>query len=176
MMEFIGTKRVMAEPMTRGEYNDYRGWALPEGENSEDPGFVVKYDNDYVSWTPAAVFYKHYQAQPIIAEHSVEDVVTEEMINARGLNARRVSLTELHGSISSIEVIKHVTKVGNILRFAVLIMDNGFCVTGRPSVAISVENDNDEVGVRIAIRNAVHELWQFVGFRVVEGAHNARND
>jgi len=30
MQTYIGTKLVKLFPMTRGEYNDYRGWAIPE--------------------------------------------------------------------------------------------------------------------------------------------------
>lgn len=185
MHNFIGTKRVLAKPMTRGDYNLYRGWDLPANENGDDAGFLVEYVDGgqsnhpahagYISWSPASVFYKAYQAQPVIAEYSADDIATEEMIKARGLNARRVSLDELHASIASIEVVRHTTSSGSVLRFAILVMNNGFCVAGRPSVAVSAENDNDEVGVSVAIRNAVHELWPFVGFRVVEEKYNAKH-
>ena len=186
MQEFIGTKRVLAKPMTRGEYNEYRGWECPADENPADPGFLVEYvdggesnhpgHEGYISWSPAPVFEKAYQAQPLIAEKSADDVVTEGMIEARGLNARRVSLDELHGSIKKVEIIRHRIESGSVLRFAVLTMDNGFTVTGRPSVSVSPENDNDEVGVKVAIQNAVFELWPYVGFRVVEQRHNESHD
>lgn len=178
MQEFIGTKRVLAKPMTRKEYNDYRGWELPADENGDDAGYLVEYmdggksnhsnHKGYISWYPCDVFKKAYQAQPEIAEKSAEDVVTEEMIEARGLTARRVSLQELHQAIKKVEILKHTSPNGNILRIAILTLDNGFTVTGRPSVAVSVENDNDEVGVKIATQNAVHEMWPFLGFRLVQ--------
>lgn len=28
MKNYIGTKRIEAEPMTRGDYNKYRGWTI----------------------------------------------------------------------------------------------------------------------------------------------------
>lgn len=185
MTPYIGTKRIMARPMTRGEYNHYRGWECPADENPADDGYLVEYldggqanhpeHTKYVSWSPAAVFLSAYQAQPSIVEHSADDIVTEGMIEARGLNARRVSLDELHGSIKSVEIIRHRIESGSVLRFAILTMDNGFTVTGRPSVSVSAENDNDDVGVKVAIQNAVFELWPFVGFRVVEARHNENN-
>lgn len=178
MQKYIGTKTINAKPMTRLEYNELRGWTVPPDENPSDDGYLVEYVDGgqanhpdyagYISWSPKAVFERAYQAQPVISEYSADDVVTEEMIKARGLNARRVSLEELHGSIKSVEIVRHKSESGGILRFAILNLDNGFAVTGRPSVAASPENDNDEVGVKIAVQNAVFELWPFLGFKLVQ--------
>jgi hypothetical protein len=183
MQRYIGTKVVNATPMTRQEYNDFRGWQLPADENGADEGYLVEYVDGgqanteafagYVSWSPKAVFERAYQAQPEIVEYSAEDVVTEEMINARGLDARRVSLDELHSSVAKVEIIRHKSAAGGILRIAVLSLHNGFTVTGRPSIAASVENDDDEVGVKIAIQNAMHELWPFLGFKIVQERYAA---
>lgn len=53
-------KRVHAKPMTRGVYNRYRGWTLPEDESPHDPGYLVIYNMDtadhYESWSPKHVF------------------------------------------------------------------------------------------------------------------------
>lgn len=67
---YIGTKVVYAEPMTRLEYNKYRGWELPSDENGEDKGFLVEYADGgksnvpdrkgYVSWSPEDVFNRSY--------------------------------------------------------------------------------------------------------------------
>lgn len=32
MKKYIGCKLITAEPMTRGDYNIYRGWTIPENE------------------------------------------------------------------------------------------------------------------------------------------------
>ena len=42
--------------MTRGDYNRYRGWAIPENENPADEGYFVKYPDGYESWCPKAQF------------------------------------------------------------------------------------------------------------------------
>lgn len=60
MKKYIGTKVVKAEPMTRGEYNNYRGWIIPEDENPADEGYLVKYPDNYESWSPKAVFESAY--------------------------------------------------------------------------------------------------------------------
>lgn len=71
MKKYIGTKTLFAQPMTRGEYNQYRGWELPSNENPNDKGYLVEYEdggkpNDprhkgYISWSPEDVFIKAYR-------------------------------------------------------------------------------------------------------------------
>lgn len=71
MKLYEGTKRLRAHPMTRGDYNAYRGWTMPEGENPTDAGYLVEYEdggasNDqrhrgYISWSPADVFERTYK-------------------------------------------------------------------------------------------------------------------
>lgn len=69
MLVYIGTKLVMAETMSRLEYNVYRGWKVPADENPADAGYLVEYLNSppnvegrkgYVSWSPAAQFEAAY--------------------------------------------------------------------------------------------------------------------
>ena len=36
MKAYIGTKMINAAPMNRLEYNQFRGWTLPEDENGAD--------------------------------------------------------------------------------------------------------------------------------------------
>lgn len=70
-MKYIGTKIIDATPMTRAEYNSYRGWILPSNEDGADTGFLVEYldggaANDprhkgYISWSPAEVFNNAYR-------------------------------------------------------------------------------------------------------------------
>lgn len=59
---FIGTKIAQARPMSRGEYNDYRGWVIPPNENPADEGYLVRYQPDsYESWSPKEVFEAAYR-------------------------------------------------------------------------------------------------------------------
>lgn len=59
--DYYGTKRITAKPMTRGEYNELRGWQLPTDESGADEGYLVIYSDDYKSWSPKAVFDEAYQ-------------------------------------------------------------------------------------------------------------------
>jgi len=70
MNQYIGVKLINAKPMTRAEYNAFRGWQLPADENGDDAGFLVEYldggkgNTDlyagYVSWSPEEVFHNAY--------------------------------------------------------------------------------------------------------------------
>jgi hypothetical protein len=74
MKRYIGTKIVFARPMSRQQYNDYRGWTLPANENGDDPGYLVEYQNGsvpnhalhtgYISWSPADQFNQAHHAVP----------------------------------------------------------------------------------------------------------------
>lgn len=61
MKKYVGTKVIEASPMTRGDYNNYRGWQIPADENPADEGYLVKHSDDYVSWSPAGVFEEAYR-------------------------------------------------------------------------------------------------------------------
>ncbi len=70
MKTYIGTKIINARPMTRLEYNEYRGWPLPQDESGEDWGYLVEYmdggkpnhadHKGYISWSPKEQFDKAY--------------------------------------------------------------------------------------------------------------------
>lgn len=61
MKQYIGTKMIHARPMTRGVYNEYRGWPIPADENAEDDGYLVRYPDGYESWSPKDVFEEAYR-------------------------------------------------------------------------------------------------------------------
>lgn len=66
----IGTKQVLCTTMTRQQYNDYRGWVMPEDE-TDDTGYLVEYVDGgasnhpnhagYISWSTSEVFHKAYR-------------------------------------------------------------------------------------------------------------------
>lgn len=70
MSLYLGSKRVIARPMSRAEYNVYRGWELPADEDGADEGYLVEYLDGgkpnmechagYVSWSPKEQFDNGY--------------------------------------------------------------------------------------------------------------------
>jgi hypothetical protein len=77
MQRFIGTKTILARPITRGEYNAYCGWTPPDGEDQSTQGYLIEYTdggtpNDprhagYISWSPKEQFDNAYRARPIVS-------------------------------------------------------------------------------------------------------------
>lgn len=71
MMQYTGTKTIMATPMSRGEYNALRGWEVPADEDPTDLGYLVMYPSGgkpnvegfsgYVSWSPSKPFTESYK-------------------------------------------------------------------------------------------------------------------
>jgi hypothetical protein len=52
-------RSILVKEMTRGNYNMYRGWIIPENEDPSDEGFLVKDpENNHITWIPKDVFEK----------------------------------------------------------------------------------------------------------------------
>lgn len=79
MEKYTGVKEILAKPMNRKEYNDYRGWELSADENGDDEGFLVEYvqsetstnvnhpaHTGYISWSPKDVFEESYISSEVI--------------------------------------------------------------------------------------------------------------
>lgn len=98
----------------------------------------------------------------------MNDQAIEQEIQTKGLTAPRVSLSDLNNNIVDTEIIKHVSKTGQVLRWAVLTTCNGFAVAGKPSCAASSENDDAALGEQLAIDNARDELWPLMGYALKE--------
>ena len=55
--------------------------------------------------------------------------------------------------------------------FCMLILKNGFAVTGGSNV-VSPENFNAEIGVRIARENAINQIWPLMGYALKTEMYN----
>lgn len=86
MKTYIGTKKIEAEPMTRGEYAKYsnRNSILTEkGENYNDEGYFVKYPDGYISWSPKQQFeeaYREVEKYPLGETALLDDFKKERFI------------------------------------------------------------------------------------------------
>lgn len=71
LVQHIGVKLINAKPMSRQDYNNLRGWTMPEDENPSDDGYLVEYVDGgkanhpdfegYISWSPEDVFKNAYR-------------------------------------------------------------------------------------------------------------------
>jgi hypothetical protein len=108
MQLFIGTKVIKAIPMTRQEYNDYRGWQLPSDERGSDEGFLVEYLDGgqsnhpahvgYISWSPKSVFEQAYQPTDSMSfGHAIEMLKLGKRVARKGWNGKGMWLLLVPG-------------------------------------------------------------------------------
>lgn len=103
MKQYIGTKVILAAPMTRAEYNDYRGWELPADENGADEGYLVEYTDKpnqqnhpdhegYVSWSPKEVFEGAYNdtSKGMTFGHAIEALKRGAKVAREGWNGKNM--------------------------------------------------------------------------------------
>lgn len=109
---------------------------------------------------------------------------TEQLIQEKGLTAPRVTPDDLKaniisehyfsamdGAIGKMEhtgeplcpTVKRDKNALNLLTFCVLVLRNGFTVTGESACA-SPENFNAEIGRKIARENAEQKIWPLMGY------------
>lgn len=98
---FYGTKKIAATPMTRLQYNEYRGWDLPSDENGDDEGYLVEYLDGgkanveghagYVSWSPKEQFEKAYQPLNALSfGHAIVAAKAGHKISRAGWNGKNM--------------------------------------------------------------------------------------
>ena len=165
---YIGTKSVLATTMTRGEYNEYRGWQIPENEDPSEQGYLVEYvdggkPNDerhtgYISWSPRDVFEKSYhqsQTPQELQEKAVAPRVTKDQIDA--LMDRVV-----------VHTTTCMTPVPHVLAIAWL--DDKFYLGTAISKSVNPENFNEEIGIQYSTKDvleiAENKLWELEGYRL----------
>ena len=56
------------QPMTRLEYNQFRGWELPKGENPSDPGYLMDF-GFHIAWWPSNVVDEAFVTLPSAPAH-----------------------------------------------------------------------------------------------------------
>ena len=137
-------------------------------------GYFVQYDDGYTSFSPAKAFEEGYTWDPLIGDQAVE---TE--IQVKGLTAPRITPADIEANIRSetyfdgngvSPISKGLAITGpalGLLTFCVLVLRNGFTVTGESACA-SPENFNAALGQKIARANAISKVWPLMGYQLKE--------
>ncbi len=110
----------------------------------------------------------------------MNDQAIEQEIQAKGLTAPRVTpadieaniageyyFTAADGCVGNVDESGDIPLSLNLLTFCVLVMRNGFTVTGESACA-SPENFDAELGRKIARQNAVGKMWPLMGYALKE--------
>jgi len=99
MQEYYGTKCIAAKPMTRAQYNEFRGWTVPANEDGADDGYLVEYQDGgkpnvegyagYVSWSPKEQFENVYQPIDALSfGHALEALKAGKRVARAGWNGK----------------------------------------------------------------------------------------
>lgn len=103
----------------------------------------------------------------------------EDEIQAKGLTAPRITPDDVKANIASEHYFTaaQALRLGgtephplDLLTFCVLVLKNGFTVTGESACA-SPENFDAEIGRRIARDNAVAKIWPLMGYELRSHLH-----
>lgn len=122
-----------------------------------------------------------------IPSPDTSDAGIEREIVAKGLTAPRVTPADIEANITgehyfnaadaamgdSAHAIENDTSPLQLLTFCVLVLRNGFTVTGESACA-SPENFDADVGKKIARANAVQKVWPLMGYALKQSLHNAQ--
>ncbi|EMM8497089.1 Gp49 family protein [Pseudomonas aeruginosa] len=111
------------------------------------------------------------------------DQAIEQEIQAKGLNAPRVTPADIEANIDSehyftaldgvdgyyrggpeAQGVRNAGQLG-LLTLCVLVLKNGFTVTGESACA-SPDNFDAEVGRKIARQNAANKIWPLMGYEL----------
>ena len=122
----------------------------------------------------------------------MNDEAIEKAIQAKGLSAPRVTPDELQANIvgeyfftaadgvqaafSSQDELTRLTGAHGelaLLTFCVLVLRNGFTVTGESACA-SPENFNEEIGRKIARKNAEQKIWPLMGYELKQRLQDSK--
>ena len=96
LTSFVSTRTVQATPLNRQDYNDLRGWQVPDNENPNDDGYLVVNTgvsernvdgfNGYVSWLPKRAFYELYKNDNLTFGQAVEFLKGGKKVARKGWN------------------------------------------------------------------------------------------
>lgn len=107
----------------------------------------------------------------------MNDQAIEQEIQAKGLTAPRITPADIEAAIdrehyfTANDGIRGANGIADdraperLLTFCVIVMKNGFTVTGESACA-SPENFDAELGRQIARRNAEAKIWPLLGYEL----------
>lgn len=106
-----------------------------------------------------------------------DDSAIEAEIIAKGLTAPRVTPADIEANIAEAIYINPGDYLrpghpASVLTICVLLLRNGFTVTGESACA-SPENFDAEMGRKIARANAVNKCWPLLGFSLKQKLYEA---
>ena len=146
MDQYIGTKIIEAAPAVRkgGKVYDLT-WPIPRSMEPEEPGYRVRYQDGYESWSPKDVFERAY-----LPLHVNPDLKTDRPSVSQKMVDEFITKTE-------------VTTMGEKTAVVRAVLRNGFEIV-ESSSCVSPENYDEELGAEICLEKIRNKVWFLLGF------------
>lgn len=107
-MKYIGAKIVTARLMRLGDYNEYRGWQIPDNEDPTRKGYLVQYEDGYESWSPLEAFKAYRRIDGMTFGLAVEAIKLGHKVARTGWNGKGMWIwlqePDLDGHLTYIEM------------------------------------------------------------------------
>ena len=146
MDQYIGTKIIEAAPAVRkgGKVYDLT-WPIPRSMEPEEPGYRVRYQDGYESWSPKDVFERAY-----LPLHVNPDLKTDRPSVSQKMVDEFITKTE-------------VTTMGEKTTVVRAVLRNGFEIV-ESSSCVSPANYDEELGAEICLEKIRDKVWFLLGF------------
>ena len=167
--------------MTRQEYNDLRGWDLPENENGDDTGYLVEdpegqkntpqYDG-YVQWLPKAEFERKFAIECNESGMSQEKAVIDQELQEKAVTPK-VTPERIKELLARVRL--HFTFGETPTKYvrADAWLDGSFHLATAMSKAVNPENFSKELGIEYSTKDVLNiaedKLWELEGYRLFHG-------
>ena len=144
MKHFIGTKLIEAEQMNLADFNKLKGLDMPVNEDPNKEGYLVKYSDSYISWSPKDVFEKSYL--------QVED--NENLPSGVSVGQQMVD-----DFIVDYDVFTKQDKI----TIVIATLKNGFTIV-ESSACVDPKNYDEKIGAEICKERIKNQVWNHLGF------------
>ena len=112
-------------------------------------------------------------AAPRVTPADIESAIASEhyFTAEQGVFGARVDpIVRSGGAVTLADVPATESKTLELLTFCVLVLRNGFTVTGE-SACVSRENFDAEIGRKVARENAISKMWPLLGYALKDKLH-----
>lgn len=144
MQSYISVKLIKAKEMTRGDYNKFRGWTIPVNENPSDEGYLIEYQDGYISWCPKEQFEKY--------NLKVDDNKNLPSGVSIGPDMVKNFIKEVH-----------VSTLGDKTTLVRAILVNGFEIV-ESTGCVDKANYSEDIGAEICLNKIKDRIWYLLGF------------
>lgn len=150
MDKYIGTKIIEAEPMTAKEAGEVLQRPInTSNADSEGNGYLVKYPDGYVSWSPKVQLEKAYLKIIPNPRLKTDISISQQMVD---------------------EFIKevHASTIGDKTTLVRVVLVNGFELI-EASACVDKENYSEEIGTEVCLKKIKDKVWAYLGFLLQTG-------